>query len=384
MGARRYPARRESWGAVRKLPSGRYQASYVGPDEVRRTAPTTFSTKLDAREWLSVKRSEIARSEWKPATKHAPTTFDAYAREYIETRTVKGRPLKPSTKAGYLQILDTGLADFTDVGLESITPEMVRRWHSAAVKTGKLTATAHAYRLLSAVLAQAVKDRRLKESPAAIEGAIGATTGKDVKPPTDAELAIILATIDARLSFMVEVAAWGGLRYGELTELRRRDITIETVTSGQDDDAEVVEYAVISISRAVTHTKGGGFTVGTPKSAAGVRRVAMPPTLTPAIRERMHVLASDDALVFPSLKDAEKHLNAGAFHTFWRKARAAAGREDMPFHALRHYGLTRYAQTGATVKELLERAGHNDVRTAMAYQHAAGRDADLASRMVKM
>ena len=38
------PGRRR-FGYVRKLPSGRYQASYLGPDGRRRTAPETFDRK---------------------------------------------------------------------------------------------------------------------------------------------------------------------------------------------------------------------------------------------------------------------------------------------------------------------------------------------------
>ena len=363
---------RESWGRIDRLPSGRYRARYVADGELH-SAPMTFSTLTDARGWLSVKRSELERGEWKRASRHAPVAFGDYARDYIETRTVKGRPLKPTTRAGYLQLLEGPLAHFTRLKLTAITPDLVRKWYAEALASGKRTTAGQAYRLLGAVLAQAVADGRLADSPATIKGAVKAATGKDVSPPTDAELAIVCATIDPRLRLMVEVAAWGGLRYGELTELRRGDVTIESGPSG--------DYAIISITRAVTYTKSTGFTVGTPKSAAGVRAVALPPALTPAIREMLVERRRDDDLAFPSLKDPSKHLAAGTFHGLWRQARAAAGRPDMPFHALRHYGLTRYAQTGATVRELLARAGHNDITTALRYQHEAGRDAELAARM---
>ena len=33
------------WGKVRKLPSGRYQASYLDTAKTRRTAPATFTTR---------------------------------------------------------------------------------------------------------------------------------------------------------------------------------------------------------------------------------------------------------------------------------------------------------------------------------------------------
>lgn len=366
-------ASRESWGKVRKLPSGRYQASYVVGGE-RHNAPETFTTLTDARGWLSVKRSEVERAEWKPRTARKRVTFREYAVEYVEHKTVAGRPIKASTRANYLQLIDTALADFHDTMLDAITPEAVAKWHAASVKSGRLTLTARAYQVLRAVLAYAVENRRIDENPARIKGAVKGKTGRRVEPPSDAELAIIVATVDPRLTLMVEIAAWGGLRYGELTELRRRDFDLETL-------ADDTPYYVASITRAVAHVDGE-YIIGTPKSAAGVRSVALPPTLTNAIQIRLSTL-DGDALVFPSLSDPAAHFHSGSFAIYWRKARAAAGRPDMPFHALRHYGLTRFAKTGATARELMARAGHNDITTALRYQHASGRDAALAARMVE-
>lgn len=41
-------ARRRSFGAIRRLPSKRYQASYAGPDLQRHVAPVTFTIAADA------------------------------------------------------------------------------------------------------------------------------------------------------------------------------------------------------------------------------------------------------------------------------------------------------------------------------------------------
>jgi integrase len=368
-------ASRESWGKVRVLPSGRFQASYVVTG-TRYTAPSTFTTRLDARGWLSVKRSEVERAEWKPRTVREQVTFRDYANAYVQHKTVAGRSIRPSTRANYLQLIETALADFHDVDLEAITPESVAKWHSAKVQRGRLTQTARAYQVLRAVLAYAVENHRIQENPARIKGAVKGKTGKRVEPPTDTELAIIVATIDPRLSLMVEVAAWGGPRYGELTELRRGDFELETLADG-------TAYYLAVITRAVARV-GGEYIVGTPKSAAGTRSVALPPTLTAAIQSRLSTLINDDALVFPSLSNPREHFHSGAFAQYWRKARGAAGRTDMPFHALRHYGLTRFARTGATTRELMTRAGHSDITTALRYQHSSGRDAALAALMVEL
>src|SRR4051812_40800941 len=56
--------RRATFGSVRKLPSGKYQARYTGPDLVRHKAPVTFPTKGEAEGWLAAKRVEVMKGEW--------------------------------------------------------------------------------------------------------------------------------------------------------------------------------------------------------------------------------------------------------------------------------------------------------------------------------
>ena len=73
------------------------------------------------------------------------------------------------------------------------------------------------------------------------------------------------ASMPERYRAMVLIAAWCGLRFGELTELRR-------------DDVDLVAE-VIHVRRGVTQATGDGFNVGTPKSDAGVRDVSIPPHL---------------------------------------------------------------------------------------------------------
>jgi hypothetical protein len=47
-------------GFIRQLLSSkRWQASYVGPDKNRHTAPDTFADKIDAEYWLAGERQRI-------------------------------------------------------------------------------------------------------------------------------------------------------------------------------------------------------------------------------------------------------------------------------------------------------------------------------------
>jgi hypothetical protein len=41
------------WGHIRKLDSGRFQASFVGPDLRRYNGPVTFDSKMLAEGWLA-------------------------------------------------------------------------------------------------------------------------------------------------------------------------------------------------------------------------------------------------------------------------------------------------------------------------------------------
>lgn len=173
-----------------------------------------------------------------------------------------------------------------------------------------------------------------------------------------------------RLRAMVPLAAWGGLRYGELTELRRRDILV-------DDDT-----IILRVERAVSRVPGEGFVVGPPKSEAGIRDVALPPQLTATVLEHLseHVDDDPDALLFPARGGG--HLAQSSHAKVYFPARAAAGRPDLSWHTLRAFAGTRYTQGGATFAEVMHRLGHSTPSAAMRYQRVTGRDTALAARMM--
>ena len=130
----------------------------------------------------------------------------------------------------------------------------------------------------------------------------------------------------------------------------------------------------------------GEFIPGPTKTEAGVRSIYVYGDAAAAIAR--HVDAdrfrfNPGALLFPA-SDGVSHLSQSTFHTpTWNNARTAAGRPDMPFHALRHYAGTRYAQAGATPRETMTRLGHTSLAVALRYQHATDRDAEIAARMAK-
>jgi hypothetical protein len=55
---------RRRFGAIRRLPSGRYQVRYRTADGRHVSAPTTFETKADAGRFLSKIETDMLRGEW--------------------------------------------------------------------------------------------------------------------------------------------------------------------------------------------------------------------------------------------------------------------------------------------------------------------------------
>jgi integrase len=192
-----------------------------------------------------------------------------------------------------------------------------------------------------------------------------------IRPATLDELVKLVDAMPDRYQAMVLLASWCALRFGELTELRRRDVDL--------DDG------VIRVRRGVVRTKTG-FTVTTPKSKAGERDVDIPPHLLPALREHLveHVRPDPDALLFAAA-DGREHLAPASLYRSWYKARDAAGRPDLRFHDLRHTGAVLAAATGATLAELMERLGHSTPGAALRYQHvAAGRGRQIAEALSRL
>jgi integrase len=372
-------ARRRSFGRIRQGRSKRWEAAYIGPDNALHHAPATFVAKIDAEAWLAEERRLISVGAWTPPEHRGALTINvtlaAYAEPWLADRT-----LKPRTREHYQFLLDRMiLPGLGDKPLKGLTPVTIRAWH-AELGAKTPTLRAHAYGLLRTILTTAVHDGLIPSNPAHIRGAGNSKRVHKIKPLTLPELEALVAAMPERLRLLVLLAAWCGLRFGELTELRRSDLDLK---NGR-----------IKIRRAVVHVNGKAI-VGTPKSDAGIRDVAIPPHLLPTVKAHIaeHAQFGRDGLLFPA-KDGG-HLVPSSLYgrapTRTRggwgfyAARDGAKRPDLRFHDLRHTGAVLAAATGATLAELMARLGHSTQGAALRYQHAAqDRDLEIARRLSAM
>lgn len=363
---------KRDFGTIRKRANGRWQAYYMGPDQAFHRAPSTFEAKVDAEAWLAAERRLMQNDEWSPSKSRrakvvrSTEMFGPYAEAWLEQR-----ELKPRTRALYRRLLDRFvLPAFGEVSLRDITPQVVRTWHSG-LDGSRPTQRAHTYSLLRSILSTAVADEIITSNPCRVRGAGTAKRARSIEPATLGELEAVLDKIPAPYRALVLIGAWCGLRFGEVSELRRKDLDLKVAT--------------IHVDRGVVRVDGK-VSVGRPKTQAGVRDVAIPPHLVPILAEHLekHVAPGREALLFPSVGDPDIQLHTNTFRRYWLKARVAAGRPDLRVHDLRHTGAVLAAQSGATLAELMARIGHSTPQAALRYQHAAqGRDAQIAARMSK-
>ncbi|SBS78218.1 putative prophage phiRv2 integrase [uncultured Mycobacterium sp.] len=355
-------ATRRAFGRIRQLPSGRFQAAYTGPDGNLHKAPRTYAVEDDAIGWLNIERRKIDLGTWGAVERSDGITLRAYAVRWLEQRHLRTR-----TKLHYESMLNRLiLPELGDAKMVALTPAKVRQWH-ADLGTVHPTRNAHAYALLHAICATAVQDEVLDANPCRIRAAMQTKRKREVDVLTPAQVDKLAAKMPAELRASVILAAWCGLRWGETAELRRKDVS--------------ADCSVLRVHRAVTY-RSGVFTIGEPKTSAGIRDVAIPPHIRPIIKAhlRSHVAKSPDALLFPA--QAGGNMRDGEYRTHWEKARAAIKKPNLRVHDLRHVGAVLAAQSGATTAELMHRLGHTTPQMALRYQHVAeGRDAELAERM---
>ncbi|MFJ8271688.1 tyrosine-type recombinase/integrase [Streptomyces sp. NPDC094154] len=355
--------KRRQFGRVRKLPSGRYQARYVGPDGLLRPAPDTFRTKRDADEWLADKQTEMRRGDWHdPDAGKVP--FGVYAAAWVQERELTAR-----TRQLYESLLRLHLEPtFGGVNVAEISPPFVRRWRADKLTAGTgPTTVAKAYALLRAILATAVSDQMIRRNPCQIKGA--STVHTPERPTATVQEVYDLAdAIQPRYRALVLMAGFLGLRWGELVGLHRRDLDLD--------------HGAVRVRRAVAELNDGQREIKAPKSAAGKRTVSIPAAIVPDIRDHLarYAESGSDGRVFVGAKGATPRRNH--FNRLWRKACSQVGIKGLHFHDLRHTGNTLAASTGASTRELMARMGHSTARAALIYQHAsADRDRLIADAL---
>jgi integrase len=341
--------RRRRFGAIRRLPSGRWQARYPGPDGIMRPANDTFETKTDAETWLTRKEAEILDGDWID-----PDAGEILISDYGATWIEERPGLRPKTVRIYRDLLRLHIAPpLATVTVGALTLARVRRWRKGLLDSGvSRDATAKAYRLLRAIMNTALDDGLVKRNPCRIKGADREDSPE--RPVLTVRQVYALADAAGPYRALILLTTFASLRWGELVALSPGDINLDACT--------------VRVTRQLAYD-GDGWSFGPPKSKAGRRVVSFPALIVPDLRKHLDALPDDVLMVFTSPNGAVLH-NSNFRRRVWLPALEAVGLSGIHLHDLRHTGNQLAADAGANLRELMTRMGHDSTRAALIYQHS--------------
>lgn len=206
--------RRRDRGAVRQLPSGRWQASIWSPAKKKRVSLGTFPTRDDADAAIGAQRTDESRGEWIDP-ELGRETFAAYATDWITSHPRLGR----GTRALYRSHLKTHLSPaFGATPLKDIKPATVRHWYGST--DASPSTRAKSYRLLRAILNGAIEDEFILRNPCTIKG--GGEEPRRERPMVSVhQLLGIADAAEPRFRAAFLMAAFASLRNAELCGLQR-------------------------------------------------------------------------------------------------------------------------------------------------------------------
>lgn len=364
--------RRRQLGGVDRLPSGRWRVRLVDPGTGRRVSLGTHKTKAEAERAFASAVTDQQKGAW-VAPENGRVTLEDYAWQWLDVRlTRRGERLRPKTRELYegflrLHILPT----LGTVPLGRLTTAGIRRWHADLLADGPgAPSAAKCYRLLRTILTTAVEDGLIVVNPCAIKGA-GVEPEEERPLPTIAEVYELAATVKPQFRALVLLAAFGGMRRGELLALTRRDIDLL--------------HRTVTVRLQRQETKGGRHMVSPPKTDAGKRTLVLPASLIPEVEAHLDAFVGPEpgAPLFVGTRGAP--VRVVTWQRDWTRARRTLGLESVRLHDLRHVAGTMAAATGASTKELMHRLGHASPRAALRYQHAtAKRDEAIADGIDRM
>jgi integrase len=283
---------------------------------------------------------------------------EEYGNAWLDRRT----DLRPTTRAKYRWLFDRHIAPtLGSYALGDAAPSVVRGWYMTLRADHEVTAD-DAYRLLRAIFNTAIADEIIARNPCQVKGA-GQVRSTERPVASLVEVQTAVDAVPERYRAALLLAAWCQLRRSEVLGLQRRDVDLL--------------HGELRVERAWTAPMGQKPLLGPPKTEAGVRTLAIPSNIIPAVTDHLERFVGPlpGAWLFATASGTP--LSPRNFNRAWADGRKAAGRPDLHLHDLRHSGLTWAAASGASVADLMRRGGHANARAALRYQHST-KDRDRA------
>lgn len=343
--------------SFKKRPNGAYQATiYVGRDADGKqlfryvTRPTLRECKVAARE--IEQEIEEGRFVNVPNTRLA-TWMDKWL-------DLNEGSLSPSTFTSYLMYVDKHFKPyFKGLKLKQINETHIKQYINDKLKVLSPTTVRKHFFVLRRILQDVLKHK----NPA-----------RDIKPPvkedfvphilTDAEFQQIYDVFKKhKYEPIILLAAWCGLRRGEIFALKWDDINWEDATIRVDE------------SRSIT--KDGTYIDKKPKSRKGIRSVVAPEYLMGLLAGLRKKQKQIDPRIFPIRPDQ--------CSSYFAKKIKEHNLPPIRFHDLRHYHASWLYKQGIPDQYAAQRLGHDIQVLKGIYQHIdAHRQTELDNKVRRL
>jgi integrase len=340
--------------SIKKVPRKRKDGSrghawkvrYRDPDRVERSR--TFRTEADARRFAS--KIEVSVNE---GTYIDPslgrTLFKDWANDWLEGT---APALKPHTVAGYRTLLRKHvLPALGTMQLGKVRALDVRRFVAELTNSGLSPSRVRStYFLVQAIFRAAVESGYIGRSPC-VGVKLPRLMIREMHFLTVDEVRAISAAVPEQYEALIDVLAFGTLRWGEAAALRRKHVNVLRRR------LEVAE----SLADVDGHLHFG------PTKTHQTRVVTLPKKTSEKLRlhlERL-VAADRDALVFTS-PEGDPLRSPNFRRRVWAPALRTAGiTRPVRIHDLRHTGASLMIMQGAHPKEIQQQLGHSSISVTL-------------------
>lgn len=338
---------------AKKLPSGSWRCLVFSHVE---TDPKTGKKKriyksftCDVSGPRGKRIAEQMAAEW-AAEKEAPErlrdgslTLSEAVNSYIDS---KSHVLSESTIIGYRKIQRNYMGSIASIPLNRFDRQTVQRWVDSIAARASVKTVKNAYGLFSAVMRQYQDKRFSVKFPQKMQ--------EPIFIPSDDDIKRLLANTDGDFQVALYLAAFAGLRRGEICALTRED----------------VYDGYIAVNKSMGMTEGRGWKVKPPKTESSNRKVNVPKFLTEIMEKKAGriVEMTPDQLTdrFCVLRDR-------------------LGMKDFRLHDLRHYYVSANHALGVPDQYIMAMGGWNTDRTMKAvYRNTIAPERDKFAEMSVM
>lgn len=319
----------------RKLPSGKWQVRIKNPLTGKWDAKN-FDRKTDAQRYQDETTADKLTGRYVSASAGKMTFNEFYqpwaARQVWEENT--GRNVYQSVRSSGFGPLPLG-------SLNSVRAETwIKRMQTERLAVSTILNRVRSVRV---VINAAIRDRKLAEDPF-----VGVKLPKPRKIaaameiPTPEEVGQLLAAADQKRAVMIWLAAFAGLRVGEVCAVQVSDIG--------------TPFRTLKVRRQMQRGE-----VRLPKSKSE-RTIHMPDALVATLKSYTDTLP--DAWLFKSDR-RDSCIAESTLQTWWQAVRAKARLEDLNFHSLRHFYASGLIQAGCDVVTVQHAMGHHNATVTL-------------------